>query len=72
MRGIKIYDINCKYTAQFLRERPPEDLQQMLIEAKLARLTINTMAQTEKVSSDLFGKVKRDIARIKTVLREIQ
>lgn len=67
---MRAYDITLKYTAQFLRENPPDDLQELLTQAQRAQLTLVTMAQTQRTPSDLHRKVRRDIARIKTVQRE--
>lgn len=69
------YDITLKYTAEFLRGIPDKNLEEMIGQAQQAHYELRTQASPSgrvKVPQkpDLFGKVKGDIARMKTILKE--
>lgn len=69
------YDITLRYKPQFLREMTPEDLSELLNQAQKRffelRHQCSPHGRTKFVPRpDLFGKVKKDIARIKTVMTE--
>ncbi len=71
------YDITLKYRPQFLREMQQEDLEELIVEAqeRFWELRVQTSPHgrvKDVPKPDLFKKVKRDIARIKTVLNEIE
>lgn len=67
------YDISLKYTPEFLGDMVKEDLNQLLIQAQQRffelRHQCSPHGRVKYVSkSHLFGKVKKDIAQIKTIL----
>jgi len=72
-----IYDIKLKYTLEFLRDMTPEALSEMIEGAQLSHLYLRQIS-AEGVHSKhtqhphLFKKVKRDIARLKTLFKEKQ
>ena len=69
------YDITVKYTLEFLRGCIDDDLHELLNQAKRCHFELRVQSSpTGRVklikTPHLFKKVKKDIARIKTVLRE--
>lgn len=70
-----IYQTDCIYVAEYLREMTHDELVELLTSAR-ATLTTMNLAVTRigriKVPAKphLFGKLRRDIARIRTILKE--
>ncbi len=69
------YDITNKYTAEFLRDMTIEQLQKLLtsIQFKFLELREQTSphGRVKYVPKPhLFGKIKKDIARTKTIIGE--
>jgi len=69
------YDITIKYTPEFLRGMAIEELTGFLKQVQQRYFELRTQSSAggrEKytLNPDLFGKVKKDIARIRTILRE--
>ena len=69
------YDITLKYTPELLRGLPDDELKAFLQQAQHRALGLreqSSMGGRVKVvpKPHLFKKVKKDIARIKTILRE--
>jgi len=66
------YDITLKYTAEFLREIPPKDLEKLLDSAqqKFFELRGQCSAMGRADKPNLFKKIEKDIARMKTIRRE--
>ena len=69
------YDITIKYTAEFLRGTVPEELSALLGQAQQRFFELRQQCSPHGrvkfvPKPHLFGKVKKDIARIKTILRE--
>jgi ribosomal protein L29 len=72
------YDVTFKYKPDFLREMSIDELNQMLNQAQRKQFELReTCLMTgrrkspQHIKQHLFKKVKRDIARIKTLLSEI-
>lgn len=66
-----MYDVTNKYTAEFLRGMLPDDVLLLLQAAQ--KLLFELKSETSFCPPEkphLFGKIKKDIARIKTVMRE--
>ena len=57
-----------------LRQKTPQDLQKQLVELRNAQLRMRVQRATQQQLSQthLLREAKRDVARIKTVLREMQ
>ena len=54
-----------------IRDLAPEDLEKELLERRREQFNLRMQAASgQGVRPDQFGKVRKDIARIKTVLRE--
>lgn len=71
-----LYDIEIKYTAEFLRGLADATLDQMLTEAQQRYLELRQQTSPHghvKVAPrpHLFRKVRQDIARIKTISAEV-
>jgi len=69
------YDISNKYKPEFLREMSPEDVEQLLDEAQQRYFELRHQSSPHgRVKHvprpHLHKKVKRDIARFKTILKE--
>ena len=69
------YDITLKYKAEFLREMDNEALNVLLDQAQRRFFELRTQCSPHGrvkyvPKPHLWGKVKKDIARIKTVLGE--
>jgi len=69
------YDLTLKYTPEYLREMPLEGLQKLLTQAQqnffYLRCQSSPHGRVKHVfKPHLFGKVKKDIARIKTIMAE--
>lgn len=69
------YDITLKYRPEFLRGMPPEDLDRLLNQAQQRffelRCQCSPHGRVKFVHHpDFFKKVKRGIARIKTIIGE--
>ena len=59
--------------AQELRQKKPEELNTMLNEAMRTLFNLRMQKGSGQLGKpDQFGKVRREIARIKTVLHEMQ
>lgn len=59
--------------AKDLREKSPEDLRQELLALRREQFNLRMQgASGQLVHTHQFGNIRRDIARIKTVLREQQ
>lgn len=57
--------------AKELREKSPEDLQKELLSLRREQFNLRMQQATGQASqTHQFGVIRRDIARIKTVLRE--
>jgi large subunit ribosomal protein L29 len=57
--------------ASELRAKSPEDLQKELLELRKAQFGLRMQVATQQLTNtSQLGKVRRDIARIKTVQRE--
>ena len=57
--------------AKDLREKSPEDLRQELLALRREQFNLRMQESTgQLVHTHQFGVIRRDIARIKTVLRE--
>jgi large subunit ribosomal protein L29 len=57
--------------ASELREKSVEELNNELIELRRAQFSLRMQLATQQLSKvDQIGKVKRDIARVRTVLAE--
>ena len=68
-----MYDATVNYTNEYLRGLPAEDLRQLSQEARATQLALRTQkAQAFGFTNrpHLFGKVRRDIARIETAIRK--
>ena len=65
------YDITLEYTPEFLRDMSDEDLGTLLNQAQQSFFELRVKDASERVKPHQFGKVKRDIARIKTILAEL-
>ncbi len=70
-----IYDIDVKYTAEFMRESGMDSLEELLITAQQRFLELRHQCSPHgrvkfAPKPHLFKKVKKDIARFKTILRE--
>lgn len=71
------YDITLKYSPDFLRGIPQDDLEVLLNQAQQRYFELRHQCSPHgRVKfvprPDLFGKVKKDIARMKTLLAEKQ
>lgn len=56
-----------------LRTKSAEDLNKQLIELRKEQFNLRMQAAaSQQVKTDQFGKVRKNIARIKTVLNEMQ
>ncbi len=69
------YDITRKYTPEFLRGIVPDDLSILLNQAQQSFFDLRRQCSPHGrvkfvPKPDLFGKVKKDIARIKTIMQE--
>lgn len=69
------YDITLKYTAELLRDITDEDLHVLLQQACHHQFELREQSSCGgrvrvALKPHLFKKVKKDIARIKTILRE--
>lgn len=54
-----------------LRQKSPEELQKELLASRRAMLSLRVQASTQQLTNtSQFGKVRRDIARIKTLQHE--
>ncbi len=72
-----IYDLLIKYTAEFLRDVLSGDLELLLKTAQEKYYELRVASSgTGRVkfveNPDLWKKVRKDIARIKTIIRERQ
>ena len=57
--------------AQELREKSPEDLNKTLVELRRQQFRLRMQKATDQLGqTHLLGQARRDIARVKTVLRE--
>jgi len=71
MNNDDLYGIDYKYSGEVLRECTRQELLSMLHSAGRKKLELKTEYQlTGKTKPHLMRKVRRDIARIKTVLHE--
>ena len=60
-------------SAKELRGKEPKDLQAELIKLRREQFSLRMQAASgQSVKSSDFGKVKKSIARVKTVMREQQ
>lgn len=71
----KTYDITLKYNTEFLREMGKEALNELLNHAQRRFFELRTQCSPHGrvkhvPKPHLWGKVKKDIARIKTILGE--
>ncbi len=71
------YDITNKYRTEFLRDMTVGQLQKLLNKAQLRFLGLREQTSPHGrvkyvPKPHLFGKVKKDIARIKTLINEKQ
>lgn len=58
--------------AKDLREKSPEDLDRELLALRREQFNLRMQESTgQLVHTHQFGSIRRDIARIKTVLREV-
>ena len=69
------YDITLKYTPELLRGFTYENLQNMLQQAQQRHYELRRQSSPHGrvklvLKSHLFGKIKKDIARIKTMIGE--
>lgn len=64
------YSLKVKYNAQYLRESNPDDLENLMKGAYKKRQELRLSG--EEVGTHVWGKIRKDIARIKTVFREGQ
>ena len=68
----KEYNPVFKYEPQFVREIPPDDVDSLLVSAR--KCLFGYREQAGSLSADvpnaLWGKIKRDIARFLTIIRE--
>ena len=70
-----VYDISIRYSSEFLREMSPEDLEVLLDSSQQRffelRCQCSPSGRVKFVPKPhLFDKIKKDIARIKTLLKE--
>lgn len=66
------YDVTIKYTNEYIRGLPTEDLKTLAEEARATKLALETVKAQAGGMVDrphLFKRVRRDIARIKTEAR---
>ncbi len=68
-----VYDITLKYSPEYLRDRSLQELEKLLSSAQQRffelRCQSSPHGRVKYVRNpDLFGKVKKDIARIKTIM----
>ena len=71
------YDITLKYTPEFLRGMIPDGLNELLDQAQQRHLELREQCSPHGrvkyvPKPHLFKKVKKDIARIKTILKELK
>ena len=71
------YDLTRKYTAEFLRDFDTLELNVMLSEIRLILHELRTQNAPFKgisgpVPNDIWKKVKKDKARVLTILKEMQ
>lgn len=66
------YDIEIKYTPEFLQELEDRDIEELLYSAQVKFFELREQKSIlRRVDRPhLFKKVKKDIARIKTVINE--
>lgn len=63
-----MYDITLKYTVEYLRGMSPDDLDDLLNEARRLQYGLRCQSQlAQPEHPDLFKKARKDIARIMTV-----
>ena len=69
-----IYQTDVNYTPEYLREHGFPELKELLIAAKatLAQLQISNDGVSHIIlHTHLFSKIRKDIARILTILKEL-
>lgn len=73
------YEITTKYTAKYLRELSPSSLESLLEGTQQKQFELREQCvytgrrkTPTNIKQHYFRKVKRDIARIKTILAEVQ
>ena len=67
------YDIEIKYTAEFLRGLEQDELEELLNTARMKSFEFREQKSILNTASKphFFGKMKKDIARIKTIMNEV-
>ncbi len=67
-----MYDPTLKYSPEYARGMTPSELDQLMLDAKSVGLALRMESQVKHPDRPhLFKKIRRDIARFKTIRRSL-